>query len=234
MPRGCVECGRASLKAVISQLLSDPMSTVAAEPDICHLGGKGKVLPLFGTEHSWSQGIQITVYVFGLLWLFMGVAIISDVFMAPIEKITSSALSQEARKKVFADRISPRCASPRPRLRAGWLDGNSCWVKGYCVGQLTMRAKGRVELKTACQTFVHLRMHCLCFPLLLRLSLFRNQKKNEKKKVEAQTKGANIIQKWTKFVRDGRLFQLLSTLFLEAPCLDFSRGCLSLLFPFSL
>ena len=49
---------------------------------------KGIVLP-FVNEYSWSKGVRGTVYFIGLLWCFLGVAIIADVFMCAIEKITS-------------------------------------------------------------------------------------------------------------------------------------------------
>ncbi|CAK0834316.1 unnamed protein product [Prorocentrum cordatum] len=52
--------------------------------------GGGLLLPLFGDwEQEWPRGLRIVLYLMGLVWLFMGVAIVSDVFMAAIEKITS-------------------------------------------------------------------------------------------------------------------------------------------------
>lgn len=46
--------------------------------------------PLFGeTEQSWPRGLRATLYILGLIWCFLGVAIISDVFMSAIEAITS-------------------------------------------------------------------------------------------------------------------------------------------------
>jgi solute carrier family 8 (sodium/calcium exchanger) len=58
---------------------------------ICEKGsGGGLLLPLFGDwEQEWPTGLRIVLYLMGLVWLFMGVAIVSDVFMAAIEKITS-------------------------------------------------------------------------------------------------------------------------------------------------
>jgi solute carrier family 8 (sodium/calcium exchanger) len=48
------------------------------------------VLPLFGEwELSWPAGVQIVLYFLGLVWCFMGVAIIADVFMGAIERITA-------------------------------------------------------------------------------------------------------------------------------------------------
>lgn len=48
------------------------------------------ILPLGGeAENKWNNTLRVFLYLFGLLYCFMGVAIIADVFMASIEKITS-------------------------------------------------------------------------------------------------------------------------------------------------
>jgi len=63
---------------------------VPAEPAICVKGGGGILFPLFGdSEQEWPRGLRIFLYLLGLVWCFMGVGIISDVFMAAIEKVTS-------------------------------------------------------------------------------------------------------------------------------------------------
>lgn len=64
---------------------------------------EGLILPLFGStstaadgttlyggEHEWPNVIRVILYLMGLCWIFLGVAVISDVFMAGIEKITSA------------------------------------------------------------------------------------------------------------------------------------------------
>jgi len=52
---------------------------------------EGLILPLFGKgEMDWPNPIRLILYLMGLFWIFLGVAVISDVFMAGIEKITSS------------------------------------------------------------------------------------------------------------------------------------------------
>eukprot|EP00930_Biecheleria_cincta_P041696 TRINITY_DN28621_c0_g1_i1.p1 TRINITY_DN28621_c0_g1~~TRINITY_DN28621_c0_g1_i1.p1 ORF type:complete len:826 (-),score=139.70 TRINITY_DN28621_c0_g1_i1:69-2546(-) len=66
---------------------SEDMET-EEKPRICQ-GGRGIAFPLFGTEHQWDGFIQFTVYLIGLLWCFIGVSIISEIFMTAIEKITS-------------------------------------------------------------------------------------------------------------------------------------------------
>ncbi|CAL4135320.1 unnamed protein product, partial [Meganyctiphanes norvegica] len=49
---------------------------------------KGLMLPLF-SEYTWSVGTRSTLYLIALLYCFLGVAIIADIFMGAIEKITS-------------------------------------------------------------------------------------------------------------------------------------------------
>ena len=48
----------------------------------------GLILPLI-SEYTWSVEARATVYFIGLIWCFLGVAIVADVFMCAIEKITS-------------------------------------------------------------------------------------------------------------------------------------------------
>lgn len=50
---------------------------------------EGKILPLFKFENDINRWLRVIIYLLGLGWLFMGVAIISDVFMNGIEKITA-------------------------------------------------------------------------------------------------------------------------------------------------
>ena len=49
---------------------------------------KGLILPLVN-EYTWPLAFRGFLYCLGLLWSFLGVAIIADVFMCSIEKITS-------------------------------------------------------------------------------------------------------------------------------------------------
>jgi len=65
-------------------------ATLDDEIAICAVGGHGLVLPLFGdSEQEWPPALRVILYVLGLGWTFMGVAIIADVFMGAIEKVTS-------------------------------------------------------------------------------------------------------------------------------------------------
>jgi len=61
-------------------------------PEICDVGGQdeGLLLPRGGDwEANWPNGVKIALYLIGLIWCFMGVALISDVFMGAIERVTS-------------------------------------------------------------------------------------------------------------------------------------------------
>ncbi|KAK3892304.1 hypothetical protein Pcinc_003849 [Petrolisthes cinctipes] len=49
---------------------------------------RGLLLPLF-SEYTWRLEVRATLYLLGLLYCFLGVAIIADIFMGAIEKITS-------------------------------------------------------------------------------------------------------------------------------------------------
>eukprot|EP00434_Breviolum_minutum_P024465 symbB.v1.2.021606.t1/scaffold1873.1/size97578/6 len=52
------------------------------EVKICEVGGKGILLPLFGeAEQEWRKGLRACLYLLGLMWLFLAVATVSDIFM---------------------------------------------------------------------------------------------------------------------------------------------------------
>lgn len=62
----------------------------AVPPSICEEGSNsGYVFPLFENEHTWDRGLRCVLYLAGLLYFFMGVSIIADLFMEAIEVITS-------------------------------------------------------------------------------------------------------------------------------------------------
>jgi len=51
---------------------------------------EGHFFPIFGKdEMEWSNWIRVPLYSLGLAWTFLGIATVSDVFMAGIEKVTS-------------------------------------------------------------------------------------------------------------------------------------------------
>nr|XP_045601210.1 sodium/calcium exchanger 2-like isoform X3 [Procambarus clarkii] len=51
-------------------------------------GDLGLLLPFF-SEYTWPEEVRAFLYLAGLLYCFLGVAIIADIFMGAIEKITS-------------------------------------------------------------------------------------------------------------------------------------------------
>jgi len=66
----------------------------------CCLGGEGThLLPFIPYEYTWSRGFRAFVYLLGLLWCFAGVSILSDAFMAGIERITNSTYKKKVVRK---------------------------------------------------------------------------------------------------------------------------------------
>mmetsp|Transcript_8082 Transcript_8082/g.18916 ORF Transcript_8082/g.18916 Transcript_8082/m.18916 type:complete len:867 (+) Transcript_8082:186-2786(+) len=67
-----------------------PSVSEQCEKKICEKGGGGLLLPILGdTEQDWPTGVRIILYLLGLFWTFLGVAIVADVFMGAIEKVVS-------------------------------------------------------------------------------------------------------------------------------------------------
>lgn len=62
----------------------------AASTTMCKAGN---VLPLLRGENMWNQYFRAVVYFFVLSYLFLGIAIIADIFMSAIEVITSKSKS---------------------------------------------------------------------------------------------------------------------------------------------
>lgn len=71
---------------------------------ICEKGSdEGVWLPLGGdAEQDWPTALRIILYFIGLVWCFLGVAVIADVFMGSIEKITSRKVTKKSQE--FKDR----------------------------------------------------------------------------------------------------------------------------------
>lgn len=77
----------------------------------------GVLLPAIN-EYTWSIGVRAFFYLLGILWCFLGMAIVADVFMCGIEKITSRTKSikipdpekkgelQEVEVKVWNDTVA--------------------------------------------------------------------------------------------------------------------------------
>ncbi|CAG5117035.1 unnamed protein product, partial [Candidula unifasciata] len=62
------------------------MSNYSMEHYLC--SDKGLLLPAIN-EYTWNKGTRAFLYLLGLLWCFLGIAIASDTFMCGIEHITS-------------------------------------------------------------------------------------------------------------------------------------------------
>merc|ERR1719265_2604357 len=85
------------------------------------------LLPLGGDdEHTWPRGIRIVLYFVGLLWAFAGVAIVADVFMGAIERVTSK------KKRAFIP-------SKDPSAKGDW---HTYAVWNDTVANLTLMALG--------------------------------------------------------------------------------------------
>ena len=77
--------------ATSASATSSPSSTaeLLSYTKICEPGGRGLLLPLLAAENELPYGPRVPLYLLELLWLFLGVAIVADIFMAAIEQITS-------------------------------------------------------------------------------------------------------------------------------------------------
>jgi len=69
-------------------------------PRICDVGSRGVIkLPWGGDdEQEWPDGVRAPLYFIALVWCFMGVALIADVFMGAIEHITSTRVRKFSTK----------------------------------------------------------------------------------------------------------------------------------------
>jgi len=56
---------------------------------ICEVGGGGLLLPFSDGEQKWNKTGRAFIYFAALLWCFLGVSIVADIFMAAIEAVTS-------------------------------------------------------------------------------------------------------------------------------------------------
>lgn len=56
---------------------------------ICKEGGKGTLLPAFESEHELNDFFRAFIYGVALTYFFLGVSIVSDMFMGSIERITA-------------------------------------------------------------------------------------------------------------------------------------------------
>lgn len=89
------------LASDVVRRMTNTTSTEECEPKICEVGGSGLFLPLFGDwEHrSAPKAVRAIFYLLSLLWFFMGVAIVADIFMGAIECITSKKVKVKHPRK---------------------------------------------------------------------------------------------------------------------------------------
>ncbi|CAE7555142.1 SLC8A2 [Symbiodinium sp. CCMP2592] len=73
------------------------MALGSPEPPICSAEGSGSLLPLFADEHLWNKPLRAILYGVGMVYMFLGVSIVADMFMNSIEEITSR--SKQVMKK---------------------------------------------------------------------------------------------------------------------------------------
>ncbi|KAL8582386.1 hypothetical protein ACOMHN_042024 [Nucella lapillus] len=67
-------------------------SSTTCDLDTYQCSDVGLLMP-FVNEYTWNTGARAFIYIFGLVYCFMGVSIIADVFMRSIEMITSKTSS---------------------------------------------------------------------------------------------------------------------------------------------
>lgn len=89
------------------------VAVALGKDSICDPGQSGLFLPLFGNKENrtWDDsflggGLRALFYFFGLIWAFLGVSIIADIFMSAIETITS------AEKKIPGTEIRVKVWNP--------------------------------------------------------------------------------------------------------------------------
>lgn len=70
--------------------MDDNATAVLEEARICEAGGSGQLLPLGGDwEIGLNPRVRMVLYFIGLIYSFMGVSIVADLFMSAIERVTS-------------------------------------------------------------------------------------------------------------------------------------------------
>jgi solute carrier family 8 (sodium/calcium exchanger) len=73
------------------------MGSLSDDVMICEAGGSRVIVPELPGEADIPLNVRAILYCLALLWCFLGVAIVADIFMAAIERITSTE------KKVLMD-----------------------------------------------------------------------------------------------------------------------------------
>jgi len=62
---------------------------LSGDDKICEGEGSGLFLPILPGESDWNKSARAFMYFVALLWCFLGVSIVADIFMSAIEAVTS-------------------------------------------------------------------------------------------------------------------------------------------------
>jgi len=84
------------LELMAAIILGLPQLSLAVDSSLCL---DGLIFPIFRGEGAWNSDFRAFLYIVGLLWAFVGIAILSDVFMAGIETITNSTYKKRVERK---------------------------------------------------------------------------------------------------------------------------------------
>ena len=93
-------------------IIYDASIDTSAIPEICLTtmdtccpgSGGGVFFPAAGeAEQLWNPALRAILYLVGMLWCFLGVAIVADLFMGAIDQITSATrikVGKDGKKRV--------------------------------------------------------------------------------------------------------------------------------------
>ncbi|CAK0900524.1 unnamed protein product, partial [Prorocentrum cordatum] len=93
--RPCYPRGQKAPRGAAATPMADNVTALSvavackASAPICKAGGSGMILPLSEHEAEMEPALRVVVYGFMMLYFFVGVAIIADIFVASIEEITA-------------------------------------------------------------------------------------------------------------------------------------------------
>jgi solute carrier family 8 (sodium/calcium exchanger) len=91
----------------IESLAENDPQTFCGDKDVCST--KGLLLPLF-IEETWPRELRAALYFFALIYSFLGVSIVADIFMCAIERITSTT------KKITIASADPNSKEDTPEV----------------------------------------------------------------------------------------------------------------------
>ncbi|KAF4518915.1 hypothetical protein B566_EDAN006753 [Ephemera danica] len=160
---------------------------------------EGLILPIL-EEHGWNPAFRGVLYFFGLLYCFLGIAIVADIFMGAIETITSKT------RKVF---LASPSATEEPEVIEVFAVTTifSLFAYIWLLVIVVLSSPGEIELWESILTFVF-------FPVLVLVAfaadrgMFGTKKNKNKKQIELEQtngeEGEKMIHGKT-FFRNGKL-----------------------------